>query len=123
MARVTIAELLERARASEEHARDLARENEQLIALTGGRMGEAEVVGLVYLALAEFERRHMTGTTTGMGMEMGLAVARALLAYLGGEERPTARVVVEVTGGVAEVTSQPVGIEVEIIDHDGDEAA
>lgn len=37
------------------------------------------------------------------------------------EGRQIGKVVIEVLGGVAEVTSQPDGVEVEIIDHDNEE--
>lgn len=39
------------------------------------------------------------------------------------EKAPERNVVIEVLGGVAEVTRQPEGIEVEIIDHDNEEGA
>lgn len=79
MARVTITELIAARAAAEEHARALVEENERLIAEMGLRITRAEVTGLVYLALAA------RGEVTAEGMAIGLAVASALLARLGGE--------------------------------------
>ena len=71
-----------------------------------------------FLAASGFDiRDHLTEPELAR-WEQAQRVEREHLTH---RRQAAARVVVEVLGGVAEVTSNPMGIEVEIIDHDNEE--
>ena len=82
MARLTMADLLARAQTAEANAEALVEENERLIAEMGLRITQAEITGIVYLALAA---RRAPGEVTSEDMAAGLSVASALLTRLRGE--------------------------------------
>jgi hypothetical protein len=71
-----------------------------------------------FLEESEFDvRDHLTDSELPMWEE----AQRIELEHFTHRRQTAAKVVIEVLGGVAEVTSKPDGVEVEIVDHDNEE--